>query len=411
MSEAELKQLGRYRILAELGRGAMGVVYQAVDPLLNRTVAIKTIILMDDPGARAEYEARFFQEAKAAGGLNHPNLITIHDVGREGDIAYMAMELLEGTELRELMIRGRLPLPFGLEVVAQVADGLAYAHGRGVVHRDIKPGNIMIMRDRRAKIMDFGIARVRASDIKTQTGAILGSPKYMSPEQVASQPADYRSDIFSLGVVLHEVAAGGPPFSAATVTQLMQQIATAVPRPPSATNPEVPAMLDLIVAKALEKQPGARYQSAAELARDLRVCLADLARRKGARPAADEAAVAIDAQPAPATGLDVELDKTRVEAAKESASATSAITATLSGQGAHLSLSRRFDSTEAFLRLAGPAAAGATGGQQALAARSMRWPVIVRSVFSRVWVDSFWVIFAEAVILAILFACLIAYAN
>jgi serine/threonine-protein kinase len=411
MSEAELKQLGRYRILAELGRGAMGVVYQAVDPLLNRTVAIKTIILMDDPGARAEYEARFFQEAKAAGGLNHPNLITIHDVGREGDIAYMAMELLEGTELREMMIRGRLPLPFGLEVVAQVADGLAYAHGRGVVHRDIKPGNIMIMRDRRAKIMDFGIARVRASDIKTQTGAILGSPKYMSPEQVASQPADYRSDIFSLGVVLHEVAAGGPPFSAATVTQLMQQIATAVPRPPSATNPEVPAMLDLIVAKALEKQPGARYQSAAELARDLRVCLADLARRKGARPAADEAAVAIDAQPAPATGLDVELDKTRVEAAKESASATSAITATLSGQGAHLSLSRRFDSTEAFLRLAGPAAAGATGGQQALAARSMRWPVIVRSVFSRVWVDSFWVIFAEAVILAILFACLIAYAN
>jgi serine/threonine-protein kinase len=411
MSEAELKQLGRYRILAELGRGAMGVVYQAVDPLLNRTVAIKTIILMDDPGARAEYEARFFQEAKAAGGLNHPNLITIHDVGREGDIAYMAMELLEGTELREMMIRGRLPLPFGLEVVAQVADGLAYAHGRGVVHRDIKPGNIMIMRDRRAKIMDFGIARVRASDIKTQTGAILGSPKYMSPEQVASQPADYRSDIFSLGVVLHEVAAGGPPFSAATVTQLMQQIATAVPRPPSATNPEVPAMLDLIVAKALEKQPGARYQSAAELARDLRVCLADLARRKGARPAADEAAVAIDAQPAPATGLDVELDKTRVEAAKESASATSAITATLSGQGAHLSLSRRFDSTEAFLRLAGPAAAGATGGQQALAARSMRWRVIVRSVFSRVWVDSFWVIFAEAVILAILFACLIAYAN
>ena len=411
MSEAELKQLGRYRILAELGRGAMGVVYQAVDPLLNRTVAIKTIILMDDPGARAEYEARFFQEAKAAGGLNHPNLITIHDVGREGDIAYMAMELLEGTELREMMIRGRLPLPFGLEVVAQVADGLAYAHGRGVVHRDIKPGNIMIMRDRRAKIMDFGIARVRASDIKTQTGAILGSPKYMSPEQVASQPADYRSDIFSLGVVLYEIAAGGPPFSAPTITQLMQQIATAVPRPPSATNPEVPAMLDLIVAKALEKQPGARYQSAAELARDLRVCLADLARRKGARPAADEAAVAIDAQPAPATGLDVELDKTRVEAAKESASATSAITATLSGQGAHLSLSRRFDSTEAFLRLAGPAAAGATGGQQALAARSMRWRVIVRSVFSRMWVESFWVIFAEAVILAILFACLIAYAN
>jgi serine/threonine-protein kinase len=411
MSEAELKQLGRYRILAELGRGAMGVVYKADDPLLNRTVAIKTIILMDEPAARAEYEARFFQEAKAAGGLNHLNLITIHDVGREGDIAYMAMELLEGTELRELMIRGRLPLPFALEVVAQVADGLAYAHEHGVVHRDIKPGNIMIMRDRRAKIMDFGIARVRTSDIKTQTGAILGSPKYMSPEQVASQATDYRSDIFSLGVVLHEVAAGGPPFSAPTVTQLMQQIATAVPRPPSATNPSVPAMLDLIVAKALEKQPGARYQSAAELAKDLRACLADLAGRKGARPAADEATVAIDAQPAPAAGLDVELDKTRGEAVKEGESAMSAISATLSGQGTYLSLSRRFDSTEAFLRLAGPAGTGASGGPQAQAAEAMMWRAIGRSVISRVWVDSVWVIVTEAVIVAVLFACLIAYAG
>jgi serine/threonine-protein kinase len=411
MSKGKLKQLGRYRLVAELGRGAMGVVYKAEDPLLNRTVAIKTVILMDDPAARAEYEARFFQEAKAAGGLNHPNLITIHDVGREGDIAYMAMELLEGTELRELMIRGRLPLPFGLEVVAQVADGLAYAHERGVVHRDIKPGNIMIMRDRRAKIMDFGIARVRVSDIKTQTGAILGSPKYMSPEQVASQPADYRSDIFSLGVVLYEVAAGGPPFSAPTITQLMQQIATAVPRPPSATNPEAPAMLDLIVAKALEKEPGARYQNAAELAKDLRACLADLVGRMGARPALDEAMAAIDAQSAPAAGLDVELDKTRAEAGKEGKSATSAIIATLSGQGPYFSLSRRFDSTESFLRLAGPTAAGATGGPQAQAARSIRWRALGRSFFSLVWMDSLWVIFAEAVILAALFACLIAYAN
>ena len=221
MSEGALKQLGRYRLVAELGRGAMGVVYRAEDPLLNRTVAIKCIILMDDPAARAEYEARFFQEAKAAGGLNHPNLITIHDVGREGDIAYMAMELLEGTELRELMARGRLPLAFALEVVAQVADGLSFAHEHGVVHRDIKPGNIMIVRGWIAKIMDFGIARVRVSDVKTQTGAILGSPKYMSPEQVASQAADRRSDIFSLGVVLHELAAGEPPFSSPTVSQLM----------------------------------------------------------------------------------------------------------------------------------------------------------------------------------------------
>jgi len=410
MSEAEFKQLGRYRLLAELGRGAMGVVYKAEDPLLNRTVAIKTIIMTDDPAGRADYEARFLQEAKAAGGLNHPNLITIHDVGREGDVAYMAMELLEGTELRELIARGRLPLPFVLDVVAQVADGLAHAHEHGVVHRDIKPGNIMIVRERRAKIMDFGIARVRASDVKTQTGAILGSPRYISPEQVNGQPVDRRCDIFSLGVVLHELAAGEPPFSAATMTQLMHQIATAAPRPPSAANPEVPAMLDLIVAKTLEKQPDARYQSAGELAADLRACLADLAGRKSARPEADEATVAIDARPVPTAGLDVELDKTRSEAAKEGESAMSAIT-TLSGQGPYLSLSRRFDSTEAFLRLVGPAAAGATGGPQAQAARSTRWRAIGRSVVSRAWVDSFWLIYTEVVIMAALFAGLIAYTS
>ena len=411
MSEAEPKQLGRYRLLAELGRGAMGVVYRAEDPLLNRTVAIKTIIMTDDPAGRADFEARFLQEAKAAGGLNHPNLITIHDVGREGDVAYMAMELLEGTELRELITRGRLPLPFALDVAAQVADGLAHAHEHGVVHRDIKPGNIMIVRERRAKIMDFGIARVRASDVKTQTGAILGSPRYISPEQVNGQPVDRRCDIFSLGVVLHELAAGEPPFSAATMTQLMHQIATAAPRPPSAANPAVPAMLDLIVAKTLEKQPDARYQSAGELAADLRACLADLASRKGAFPAADEAMVAIDARPVPIAGLDVEQDKTRSESAKEGESAMSAVTATLSGQGPYLSLSRRFDSTEAFLRLAGPAAAGATGGPQARAARSMRWRAIGRSVLPRAWVDSFWLIYTEVVIMAVLFACLIAYTG
>ncbi len=184
MDEPLPERIGRYRVLGELG-GAMGVVYRAEDPMLNRTVAIKTILLSFDPALRAEYEARFRQEAKAAGGLNHPNLITIYDVGREGDMAYMAMELLEGVELRDMMKSGRLELPFVLEILAQVADGLAFAHERGVVHRDVKPGNIMIVGGRRAKVMDFGVARMRASDIETQVGAVLGSPKYMSPEQVA----------------------------------------------------------------------------------------------------------------------------------------------------------------------------------------------------------------------------------
>src|SRR5262249_38436703 len=263
MSDAPLTQLGRYRIVAELGRGNMGVVYKAEDPLLNRTVAIKTIAMMMEPEARAEYEARFYQEARAAGGLNHPNLITIHDIGREGDVAYMAMELLEGVELRELIGQGQPSLRFALEVAAQVADGLAYAHERGVVHRDIKPANVMIVRERHAKIMDFGIARMRVSDYQTQTGALLGSPRYMSPEQVTGQAADARSDIFSLGIVFYELLTGAPPFSAANVTQLMQQIASATPRPPSAVNPALPTMVDLIAAKALEKQADARYHSAA----------------------------------------------------------------------------------------------------------------------------------------------------
>ncbi|MGH8747941.1 MAG: serine/threonine-protein kinase, partial [Burkholderiales bacterium] len=227
MGEPLPEHIGRYRVLGELGRGAMGVVYRAEDPMLNRTVAIKTILLSSDPVVRAEYEARFRQEAKAAGGLNHPNLITIYDVGREGDMAYMAMELLEGVELRGMMKAGRLELPFVLEILAQVADGLAFAHERGVVHRDVKPGNIMIVGERRAKVMDFGVARMRASDIETQVGAVLGSPKYMSPEQVSGAPIDGRSDVFSLGVMLYELATGAPPFSAPDVQQYMLQIAGA----------------------------------------------------------------------------------------------------------------------------------------------------------------------------------------
>jgi eukaryotic-like serine/threonine-protein kinase len=403
MSEAKFKQLGRYNLVSELGRGAMGVVYKAEDPLLNRTVAIKTILLMDDPAARAEYEARFFQEAKAAGGLNHPNLITIHDVGREGDVAYMAMELLEGTELREMMSRGRQPLPFALEAVAQVADGLAHAHEHGVVHRDIKPANIMIMRDRRAKIMDFGIARVRVSDIRTQTGAILGSPRYLSPEQATGQPTDLRSDVFSLGVVLHELAAGEPPFSAATVAQLLQHIANAVPRAPSASNPAVPAVLDLIVAKALEKRPDDRYQSAAELARDVRACLAELTGSKGTRPGADEATTV---EPVAANAaVDFELEGTRASTAILGGGG--AFTGTLAGQGLSLSLSRHFDSTEAFLLLTGPA--GARNSPAAKERRKLPLSLRVRAAVSRWWLEPAWPLLADAVFVAGAFAILIAY--
>ncbi len=271
-ANAPQNQLGRYSIVKELGRGAMGVVYQAVDPVLGRTVAIKTIILPADPSERAEYEARFLQEAKAAGGLNHPNIITVHDVGREGPVAYMAMELLAGVELREMMSQTRLPVPQALDIAAQIADGLAFAHESGVVHRDIKPTNIMIVRGGQVKIMDFGIARMRVSEVKTQTGVLLGSPKYMSPEQVIGSGIDHRSDIFALGVMLYEMVTGNPPFGGADITQLMYQIAHATPAAPSRVNPALPTTLDTIVARALAKEPGARYGTASELAADLRGC-------------------------------------------------------------------------------------------------------------------------------------------
>lgn len=294
MTEAALTELGRYRILSELGHGAMGVVYRAEDTQLDRTVAIKTIRITTGGDDLTEYLARFRQEAKALASLNHPAIITIFDFGSENDIAYMAMELLDGVELRQRMADSRLPARLVVELASQIADGLAFAHQRGVVHRDIKPANIMVVQGERAKIMDFGIARVRVSDIKTQTGTRLGSPKYMSPEQVVGRPVDHRTDVFSLGVVLYEMLAGTAPFAGADVTQLMYQIVNTNPPPPSRFHPGQPELLDFIVAKALEKNPDDRYQSAAELAADLHACRATLA----AQPAsAKTAAIGEDTWP------------------------------------------------------------------------------------------------------------------
>lgn len=268
------RTLGRYELLGELGQGAMGIVYKARDPVLDRIVAIKTINLTLPKDELAEYEGRFYQEARAAGGLNHPNIVIIYDIGKSERVAYMAMEMLEGEELRSVMAhKEALPLTLALDIACQVAEGLAYAHERHVIHRDIKPANIMIVRDGLVKITDFGIARMRTNEVKTMTGMILGSPKYMSPEQVAGRPLDQRSDIFSLGVVLYEMLTGEAPFAADSVHGIMYQVLNLSPQPPSARNPQLPAMIDLIVAKAINKNPDQRYDNAQDMAQDLRDCM------------------------------------------------------------------------------------------------------------------------------------------
>jgi serine/threonine protein kinase len=276
--------LGRYRVVRELGRGAMGVVYLAEDESLQRQVAVKTLLLPEEENSaeRRNLEARFIQEAKAAGGLNHPGIITIHDLGREGDWLYIAMELLEGTELKDRMMPGPMPLDEALDIAGQVAAALGVAHARGVVHRDIKPGNIMLLAERHAKIMDFGIARMKSSDVRTQSGTMMGSPKYMSPEQVGGHPVDHRSDIFSLGTLLYEMVSGRPAFAAENLGALLNTIMRAAPTPLSELRPDAPAALDVVIARAMHKNPQSRYQDAAEMARDIAQCRTLVARNRPA---------------------------------------------------------------------------------------------------------------------------------
>ncbi len=265
-----IETLGRYKILSVIGQGAMGVVYKAIDPAIDRTVAIKTVNLTLNSDDLAEYEARFQQEIKAAGRLNHPNIVTIFDVGKNESVAYMAMELLDGKELKDILQdTGRPKVIDTVDWIGQIASGLAMAHEHDIIHRDVKPSNIMIVKGGYAKITDFGIARMTASAVKTMTGLILGSPRYMSPEQVIGKNLDHRTDIFSLGVVLYEALTLLPAFDGDNVNAIMYATVNHTPNPPSALNTDVPTMLDLIVAKALAKAVDERYQSMREFAQDL----------------------------------------------------------------------------------------------------------------------------------------------
>ena len=263
--------LGRYRIVAELGRGAMGTVFHGIDATIGRPVALKTLNAELPADILGEVRERFLREAKSAGQLNHPNIVTIYEFGQDGNAAFIAMEFLQGKSLQQVIREGRLPFATIADLVAQIADGLEYAHRFGVVHRDIKPANIMVTPLGLAKLTDFGIARIESSSM-TQTGAMLGSPKYMSPEQVLGQPVDGRADIFSLGVVLYEMLAARTPFETpdATVFSLMQRIVTVPHDSILQAVPGTPPAFELILARALAKRPEQRYQRAGEFANDLR---------------------------------------------------------------------------------------------------------------------------------------------
>ena len=286
--DVQKPMLGRYQVEKELGKGAMGVVYLGRDPKINRVVAIKTMALSQefDEDELVEVKERFFREAETAGRLNHPNIVTIFDAGEEHDLAYIAMEFLKGKDLvPQTKPDALLPLPQVATIVARVAEALAYAHGNNVVHRDIKPANIMYeAASDQVKVTDFGIARITDSS-KTKTGMVLGTPSYMSPEQLAGKKIDGRSDLFSLGVTLYQLCCGKLPFTGESMAQLMFKIANEPHEDILRVRPDVPPALAAIIDRALAKDVAQRYQDGNEMARDLRDCLQ--AGAAGAKPDVD----------------------------------------------------------------------------------------------------------------------------
>src|SRR5919204_6059839 len=263
-----VEKIGRYEIVGELGKGAMGVVYKALDPTIGRTVALKTMRL-DVHGLEAEEMLlRFRNEARSAGVLNHPNIITIFDAGETEGLFYMAMEFIQGQTLHHMLMQRRvLPAEEILDISRQVCAGLDAAHSQGVVHRDIKPANIMLEADGTAKVMDFGIAK--AGGGMTSAGQVLGTPNYMSPEQVKGKELDGRSDLFSYGVILYEMVTGEKPFTGQNVTTIIYKIINENPIPPTELDVTIHPGLSGVIMKALAKNPEERFQAGAELVRNL----------------------------------------------------------------------------------------------------------------------------------------------
>ncbi|WP_026361784.1 serine/threonine-protein kinase [Methylotenera sp. 1P/1] len=273
--------LGRYQIEKELGKGAMGTVYLGVDPKIGRQVAIKTLALSQafEASELEAVKARFFREAETAGKLNHPNIVTIYDAGEEHDLAYIAMELLKGHDLNPYTKLGQLlPLDTVLNIMIKVAGALDYAHQQHVIHRDVKPANIMYEPDTQSvKVTDFGIARITDTS-KTKTGMVLGTPNFMSPEQLSGKKLDGRSDLFSLGTTMYQLTTGELPFEGDSMANLMYNISQATPKTAIEINPDIPLAISNIIQKLLEKDVQARYQNGQALAADLHSCLQSLAR-------------------------------------------------------------------------------------------------------------------------------------
>jgi serine/threonine-protein kinase len=259
---------GRYQVEARIGSGGMAEVYRGFDPVLNRTVAIK--VLHSQFARDTSFVQRFRREAQAAARLNQPNIVGVYDTGADDGTQYIVMEFIEGRTLAEFMQTGRRPTPVqAAEIAQKIAAAIAAAHAQGVIHRDIKPGNVMVTRDGTVKVMDFGIARVLGPETAPQTSAVLGTASYLSPEQAQGGPVDARTDIYSLGAVLYELLTGQPPFTGDTPVAVAYKQVNETPAVPSSINPDVPARLDAVVMKALSKNPSNRYQTAQEFSADL----------------------------------------------------------------------------------------------------------------------------------------------
>jgi serine/threonine protein kinase len=266
-----LTKAGRYQIVSELGRGSMGVVYRGFDPVIGRTVAIKTMLVEGLPPSEfEEYKQRFQREAQSAGVLTHPNIVTVYDFGEDAGVLYLAMEFLEGKSIQQLVEKHNvMPIETLLPMYEQICGALDHAHQHKIVHRDIKPANIMILESGLVKVTDFGIAKVMSMGM-TQAGQILGTPNYMSPEQVKGRSVDGRSDIFSLGVILYELVTGEKPFGGQNITTVIYKIINEDPIPPRQLDATISPGLSYVIQKSLAKSPDERYQTCRELAEDLR---------------------------------------------------------------------------------------------------------------------------------------------